>query len=133
MKAGLYIHTDGTAIMDKQAVADYIKSLPHGYYTLEIKKRGQKRSDSQNEYYWGLVIEMIREYINEQSGEQYSAEDVHELLKSKFNTVYNPLVGEFIPKSTTKLNTSEFEEYLQKIRTWGESHLGLKIPLPNEI
>jgi hypothetical protein len=35
-------------------------------------------------------------------------------------------------RSTTKLNTSEFEEYLANIRTWAARDMNIYIPEPNE-
>jgi len=35
-------------------------------------------------------------------------------------------------RSTTKLNTTAFEEYLEKIRLWASMELNCLIPLPNE-
>jgi len=35
--------------------------------------------------------------------------------------------------STTELDTMQFEDYLEKIRTWAKKFLNYRIPYPNEV
>jgi hypothetical protein len=37
-----------------------------------------------------------------------------------------------VPTSTTRLNTLEFTDYIEKCRLWANEFLGLNIPLPGE-
>jgi hypothetical protein len=59
---------------------------------------------------------------------------VHRFLSKAFNATMvrigskEVLVGE----STTELDTKEFEEYVEIIRIWAITDLGLEIPLPND-
>ena len=77
--------------------------------TLERKK--SKRSDNQNRYYFGVVVQLIMERFKE-LGHDVSKEDTHVFLRSRF--LYTEIVDEKsgeimrIPKSTTELNKMDF-------------------------
>lgn len=90
---------------------------------LEIKAVKTTRSTLQNNYYWGVVIKIISDELG------YTPDEVHEILRYKFLFVQ----GEFpYVRSTTSLNTVEFEEYMINIRMWASLQFGCYIPLPNE-
>ena len=94
-----------------------------------IRKEKSKRSLSQNSYYWGVVVEILRDYFVYEEDE---AEEVHDGLKLKFLRIHEGEALETM-RSTTKLNTAEFEDYLEKIRRWASKEHGVYIPSPNEI
>lgn len=96
-----------------------------GEVELTVKPPIKHRSSPENRYYWSVIIQMI----SDETGA--SPEDVHQEMKRMFLRVG----GEKIPitKSTTELSTTEFEDYVSKIRMWAASFLNLTIPLPNEI
>jgi len=98
------------------------------YFTLSELKRS--RSNNQNRYYWGVVIEIIGRELG------YHPEEVHEVLKNQFLPVRTLSIGDDeykISGSTAKLSTKEFEDYLERVRTWAASNLSIVIPLPNEV
>ena len=89
-----------------------------------IRKPKTKRSDLQNSYYFGVVVEMLANELG------YDKDEMHEILKYKFlqsNSMGMPYV-----KSTTKLSTGEFEDYLSGIKRWAAEFLHINIPDPNE-
>jgi hypothetical protein len=89
-----------------------------------LRKQKTSRSNNQNAYYWGVVLEILSEHLG------YTPDEMHEILKFKFlKTVKADM--EYV-KSTTKLNTVEFEDYLTKIKQWAASELSCVIPDPNE-
>ena len=49
--------------------------------TLVIDITGKKRSAEQNRYYYGVVIPMVQDAIQNEWQEQYTKEEIHELLK----------------------------------------------------
>lgn len=97
---------------------------------LQVKRYRKDRSLNQNKYYHGVVVPMISEAIGEED-----LEVVHGLLKNKFNHEILVIGDDEIikPLSTAKLNTEQFEIYLEKIRMWAAKFLGLYIPLPGEV
>lgn len=89
-----------------------------------------KRSDNQNRYYWGVVLKFIGEELG------YFPEDIHEFLKQKLLVGKEITIGDvkfYVPSSSSSLNTTEFEDYLAKVRAWAVQELKLVIPLPNEV
>jgi hypothetical protein len=95
--------------------------------------QSKQRSNPENRYYWGVVIALLSDLTG------FSDEEMHEILKKRFlsKTVLihdsNGMICETVEigKSTARLTTIEFEDYLSKIREWA-STLGCDIPIPNE-
>lgn len=103
-----------------------------------------KRSNPQNRYYWGVVVYLVRERLNElgyvredlrdnELPATLTREDVHIYLKENFNRkeIVNPDTGEVLgttSASTTSLSTDEFAKYIESIITWCSTHLDLEIP-----
>lgn len=113
----------------KQKLFDYLKALDN-VYKVDIKRDRKGRSNPQNRYYRGVVVKMI----SEETG--YTPEEVHEILKTKFLS-YEKVIektGEVftISRSTTELNTQEFEEFLEMCRMFAAQDIEIVIPLPNE-
>lgn len=104
-------------------IAGYIK--PGNSYTVEIVKSKQKRSLNQNKYYWGVIIDLFAQTTG------YSKEESHQELAAMF-LGYEAHGKKFV-KSTTKLNTKEFEDYAELCRVWMNENLGIHVPLPNEV
>jgi len=83
------------------------------------------RSLRQNRYYWGAVIGAIAESTGN------SPEDLHLVLKEmflprKFITLGAKEVE--VRKTTHDLTTEEFTLYLEAVRAWAASELGITMP-----
>ena len=61
----------------------------------------------------------------------YTKEEYHEMLKYDCLGAYEKGGRSFV-KSTSDLNTMEFEEFLTRCRAWAQKNCDLYIPLPNE-
>lgn len=76
---------------------------------VEVKEHKQRRTTEQNNYYW-LICSEVAEFLNEAGlsyGEHqipYKGELIHEINKTIFGV-----------KTTTKLNISEFCQYMTKV------------------
>lgn len=109
--------------------------LANGKYRIEAHNAKQ-RSNQQNRFYWGVVVPMVRDGFNEK-GTELSLEETHEFLKYKFNSTefVNHDTGECLPVpiSTTKLMTTGFMEYVEKIQRFAAEWFGIVIPDPGEI
>ena len=121
----LFIYNRLTGFYGENQNQDHLKRLK-----AMISKRDAKtnRSVQQNRYYWGQVVPAIAEMMGEQDHNE-----VHEILKAKFNLkikIFNGTEIRFSGDSKT-MNTAEFEDYLRKIRMWGDE-FGCMIPKPNE-
>lgn len=103
---------------------------------ITIKRKYKQRSLPQNAFYWGVIIPMFQELINEHWGEIKSSEEIHEILKSQCNYTekVNQQTGEItkIPQSTTELTTAGWLEYEQKIRQFAMDFFNATLPEPNE-
>ena len=97
---------------------------------LSIKVDRPQRSTNQNAFYRGFVIPLCAEEYG------YSEEGMHIAFRMKFLTIpADPENGRPFDtvKSTTELDTVQWEAYVQDIRelVWDMSEV--RIPLPNEV
>ena len=110
----------------------YVTALPDGQYMATIHKPRAKRSLNQNRYYWGVVIAHIVNYCGQ------DAEDVHEYLADLFLSENKDLKLNGVIRrvrthpTTTKLSTTQFNEYIDSVRSWAAWELDLRIPSPKE-
>ncbi len=105
-------------------VREYLITLEGKRFDATIRKERSQRSTNQNNYYFGVVCKVLGDYFG------YEVDEMHEALKLKFLQV-GPCDVPTI-KSTTKLNTTEFEDYLERIRRWAATEYSVVVPLPNE-
>ena len=103
---------------------NYLESLIGQRVEVIIRKPKTKRSDLQNSYYFGVVVDMLANELG------YDKDEMHEILKYKF--LQSNAMGMPYVKSTTKLSTGEFEDYLSGIKRWAAEFLHINIPDPNE-
>lgn len=92
------------------------------------------RSNQQNRYYWGVVLKALGDHTG------YTPDEIHEFLKQNFlhrNYIRivtkkgTPLKANIV-RSTTDLTTTEFEDFMTKVRQWASLELSCWIPEPNE-
>lgn len=123
---------DSKLFLDKgEKFKQYLAGLNDKRVQVTVEKIKHKRTNNQNQYYWGVVVKLIAQHTG------HDPEQIHELLKMKFSPRWHflePMVGTpGIPTSTTRLDTLEFVEYTEKCRMWANEFLGLNIPLPGEV
>lgn len=129
-----FISNGKLRLHDSKGFNDSVLACKDMDVTLTISKKKVKRTLSANAYYRGVVVVLITEALND-LGHDVNTEEVHEFLKNKFNTkeIISPETGEVetFAMSTSKLTSSEFSEYLQKIIIWAAEFLCIVIPEPN--
>lgn len=96
-----------------------------------------RRSISQNNYYWGVVIATIMDSINgPKRWTKEEADKVHEAMKIKFlsDKIVMPKTGEILPtvQSTSTMNTSEFHDFVEAVKGYAAAELGIYVPDANE-
>ena len=100
-----------------------------------VKKKRSTRSSQQNRYYWGIVIPLIMQGLND-TGNEVNKQDAHEFIKANFN--YSEIVNEEtaevfrVTKSTTRLNKNDFGVMIEKVKKFASEYLNIYIPDPNE-
>lgn len=113
-----------------------IRSFEGKDILIKVSLLTEKRSNKQNAYYWGVIIPIIQELLENSQGVLLTKKETHEFLKSQFNYTerVNENTGEILnfPKSTTENTKKEMEDYHEKIRRFSEEWFNVKIPLPNE-
>lgn len=105
---------------------NYLSTFAEGQrVTISLKKFYKKRSLPQNAYWHGVVCRELGNHLG------YHPEEMHEALKIKFCGEFdkNGLVK---VRSTTKLDTVEFNALIERVCQWAAEEFGLYIPPPNE-
>ncbi len=93
---------------------------------VELSEAKKTRSNQQNRWYWGVIIPMIAEH---QGCEVWEYEQVHFELKRLILGVQKKGKLEIV-KSSAKMDTLEFTEYVETVRRWAVKELGVVIPDP---
>lgn len=116
---------------DKKLLITHLKSLGNDYI-VEVKQNKNTRSMNQNRYYWKCIVQELARELG------YTTDEMHDALKIKFSSEWNQVEykDKLIPlhsvKSTTVMNTREFEIYCESIRIWALTDLSIKLRQPNE-
>lgn len=98
---------------------EYAKNLKWDI-SIEIKKYYKKRTNPQNRYYWGVIIEIMSKHF------WYTPEELHQHLTYLFLVNHH----DETVKSTSILTTVEFNEYIEKIIVMASSEFGIILPDP---
>src|ERR1022692_3238411 len=115
---------DGKLLLDKaEQFKQYLHSFPNEKRVeVTVEKLTHPRTNSQNRYYWGVVVKEIAQHTG------HDSEQIHEALKQQFSPKWymDPRPGASalaIPTSTTRLDTQSFVEYTEKCRVWANEFL----------
>ncbi|TDO77636.1 hypothetical protein EV143_104403 [Flavobacterium chryseum] len=136
---------NGKFVENRNLIVDAIGIYEGKKVTVTIERHYNKRSNKQNRYYWGVIVEHWKNILREEWGDIYLESDVHEFLKTNLSfeevidestgeVAINPITHETIrkPKSTTKNSTFGQEEYHEACRQLAWEMFQYQIPLPNE-
>jgi hypothetical protein len=102
----------------------HLTSLEDNDIQVIVRKDRKNRTDQQNKYYWGAIIEILGKELG------YTPEEMHEALKWQF-LKKNGIIPTV--RSTTELSTSDFKEYIEKIKIWAAEEMDIFLPDPDEI
>jgi hypothetical protein len=115
---------------DKVKVIAYIEKLTEGKtYSVSISQKREVRTLPQNKLYW-----LWMRCISDETGND--KDDLHEFFKTKFlGSVPTQVLNEVFdkPRSTTKLNTKQFTNYLDLIQSFASAELGIILPNPEDL
>ena len=116
---------------DKKLLITHLKSLGDNY-VVEVKQNKNTRSMNQNKYYWKCIVQELAKELG------YTVDEMHDALKIKFSSEWSQIEykDKLIPlhsvKSTTVMNTAEFEQYCESIRIWAITDLSIRLKAPND-
>lgn len=97
-------------------------------YEVQIRPHKKKRSNPQNNLYWQWLGLLAKE-----TG--HTSEQLHEVFKRELlPRDYITLAGveKEVAKTTTKLSTAEFTDYLEQIAAFAATELGVYLPYPDD-
>lgn len=125
---------DGTLKLPGAKIRNEVRVFTGKEIEVIFRRKRKHRSDPQNRYYWGVVVEMIRAGMKEM-GDKVTPDQVHEFLKWRFlrTQKIDEATGEVLYEyagSTADLSTVEFSEYVEKCCQFAAEFLGVSIPLP---
>jgi hypothetical protein len=124
VKFQAHIKNGKLVVKNRMKFDAYISGLRDGGIWDVIIKRPEKiRTDPQNRYYFGVVVKILADELG------YTKDELHEALKWKFLQVPGPLPT---VKSTAKLSTVEFIDYIDEVVRWAAQDLGVVLPDPEE-
>lgn len=112
---------------EKATLAKYIASLEGKSVWLVVSDRKVPRTLSQNAYYWGVVVQMISDETDHEINE------VHDELKNRFcpTVIVRDEGREYEDRSTTRLTTKEFKDYIERCVAFAASFHSISIPEPD--
>lgn len=122
-------------IRNRAALKQALRGMKDGEVLIRIERLRATRSQRQNAWYWGCIVQLLAEHTG------YTPDEMHEVLKAKFipkrfavadgnGEIRDELV---IGGSSAKLNTVEFGEYCEAIRQWAAESLSVVIPDPEDV
>lgn len=119
------------------AVRDKLKSLVGKEVAIIVGEWKPPRSNAQNRYYWGVIVKRIHKVFIAH-GNNLTRDQVHEYLKEYVGMLTDVLIlpngqKRHIVRSTTSLDTAEWEVFMERCRVFAAQVLDLQIPLPNEV
>jgi hypothetical protein len=136
LTAYLTIHDHRIEMTDKAKFFATIRTQPDGLYRWTIERVYRKRSNPQNDYYWGVVIPAFCQGFYDTWGEPITGEEAHATLKESFNYQLktNPKTGDMmrIARSTASLTTVEFNEYIERCCHLIAEYFGVAVPEPTK-
>ena len=90
----------------------------------EFEPKGT-RSSAANRYLFGVVYKLIATHLG------YTVDEIHDAMKDKFRAREDLSTGLRIVRST-KTGSDDFWQYVDQVRHWSHTFLGVYIPEPNE-
>lgn len=136
MKRIYFNRTDPPLNSSFRLLDETLHNLPIGDYVITITPNRKTRSNQQNAYLWGIVYPSVLFGLQDAGWEIIDEEQVHEYCKQAFaaREVINKDTGEvlILPNSTARMQTAEFNVYVDKIKAFALEYLNITIPEPNE-
>jgi len=117
--------TDRTLkFINPEYLKNFLREMSEGQFLIiDIEKRKNIRSLSQNSLYWGYILPTIADYTG------YTSEELHSVFKRQFlPRKYITLANKrkLVDPTTTKLTTKDFTEYIEKIMVWSAQELSME-------
>ena len=114
---------------------DYLLTLEGKPVQVTVSKVKGLRTEQQLRYYWAVMVKMIAKETYGDTNDEM--ELIHEFFKDKFaprKTITVQGESRVVPGGTHDLfKDNFFADYVDHIRQWASSELGIVIPDPNQV
>ena len=117
---------DGRVTFD-QELAYLFSTLANGTYSITVKKVQEKRSIAQNDLMW-MWLTCIQNETGTNKDEIY----MYYCKKFLMKTVSVGHKMERIYMTTSKLNTEQMSDFLNKLQADAQTELGITLPTPQD-
>ena len=117
---------DGRLTFDTE-LAYLFSTLSNGTYTITVKKVQEKRSIAQNDLMW-----MWLTCIENETGTPKDEVYMYYCKKFLMRTVTMGQRQERVYMTTSKLNTEQMTEFLNKVQADAQTELGITLPTPQD-
>lgn len=120
---------NGRLVFDDKERFDRYKMRLNGRVEVVVKPYRRRRTIPQNAYLWAVVYGLIADYTG------MTQEEVHEAMKMMFRKKIVEVKGRRIETvdSTADASTAEFSEYIERIKAFAGTELGIVIPEPHAV
>ena len=124
-----YIKNGKVTYQNKELFDDHMLSYEGRTVVITVGEQRKRRSLNLNSYYWAVVVKLL----SEETG--YDKDEMHEVLKSMFLRTRYQIKGVWVDgtKSTTKLSNKEMGEFIEEVKRFASTTLGVYVPDPNEV
>lgn len=99
------------------ALAIALRAFEGQAVTVDIEKQRSARSDSQNRFYWGVLVPLAEHILSQSRDLPLSKDQVHYVLVSAFAGCDETPLGP-VPVRTSKMDTSQFATYCERVQAW---------------
>lgn len=118
---------------ERAMIIDKVRNLSGGMFRFMIGKYRKRRTDRQNRFYWPAFVAPFADFMRSH-GHAISDDDAHEILKYQF--LRRSIIdrsGELMEytRSTTSLDTQEFNQYLDQCAAFLANYAGIIVPEPD--
>lgn len=124
---------NGRAI-DRDKVQRAFQTIGDGQYLITFDKLPLKHSDSQRNYFNGVIVDYYKKLWRDVKG-NFHKNIVKGMIKSMFlkEEIICEISGEVfeIIRDTRDLSISEYDELIQNARLWYQHETGEEIPKPS--
>lgn len=123
-------------IKDRRSFDDQVRRMDERWMLeISVKRLRATRSIQANRYYFGVVIAAISDATG------YHPDETHDLMKMlhlpkelAICDSNGEIVGEYVMGGSTRnLTTTEFYEYVERVRQWAAETLDVYTPDPGEV
>jgi len=124
-----YFKPDDPTILQKY-LTEIMNGEPEVEIELNIVKVEGKKSLQQLRYFYGVILPVIKNSLEELQGEELTKEEVVMFLKDKFFYEEVAMAGQFIklPMSFAKATKEDVTKFITKVLQFANEVLGTHIP-----